>query len=62
MKDILKYFVVVLIFGLTMWIEYLCWSNIGDSKDAEVNVALIVGGVTVPVLTLTLTLDFKSNS
>lgn len=45
-----------------MWIEYLCWSNIGDSKDAEVNVALIVGGVTVPVLTLTLTLDFKSNS
>ena len=61
-KFLIYHLVILCIIAGACWIEYLCCSNISYSNDVEVNVALIIGAICVPVLTLFLTIDFKTDN
>lgn len=55
---IVAFAIIVIAFGIGIW----CFSLISEQREACDNVILVGCGVTVPVLTLLLTLDFKSSS
>ena len=50
--------IIIIAFGVGIW----CFSLISEQREAYDNVVIGGCGVTVPVLTLFLTLDFKSSS
>lgn len=55
---IVAFAIVIAAFGVGIW----CFSLISEQREAYDNLVLGGCGVTVPVLTLLLTLDFKTST
>lgn len=58
--DIICTLVAILIIIAAFVVSICCFCSINDQREASDNVILIGAGVAVPVLTLYLTLDFKT--
>lgn len=58
LTKILAFGIVIVAFGVGIW----CFSLISEQREAYDNLVLGGCGVTVPVLTLLLTFDFKTKT
>ena len=58
LTKIVAFIIIIVAFGVGIW----CFCSINDKREASDNVILVGSGVTVPVLTLFLTLDFKTSN
>ena len=58
LTKIVAFIIILVAFGVGIW----CFCLISDQREASDNVILVGSGVTVPVLALFLTLDFKTSN